>query len=965
MRTRATSLNVLSQLFSVLFLASFSIAAQAPNQKPLPRNIDEIIVRFRDGTSEFQKTMARSRVGGLHAKTFKILKELELNKLPGNVSVDEAIATYKQDPAVLYAEPNYILKTQVTPSDPSFNQLWGLHNTGQSGGTVDADIDAPAAWDITTGIIPGSHSVVVAVIDSGIDYNHQDLISNRWQNPLDCDNDGVDDDGNGHIDDCRGIDTVNNDSDPMDDNNHGTHVAGTIGASGNNKLGVVGVNWTSSILACKAFDATGSATTADILDCANYILDLKKVRGVPIIATNNSWGGGGFSQATYDAIKAHMDEGILFIAAAGNGNLFGVGQNNDQTPFYPCNYDLPNIICVAATTRKDARAGFSNYGRRTVHIGAPGEAILSTTRNNTYANSSGTSMATPHVTGVAALLKAQNPARDWKAIKNLILAGGDTKSSMANTITGRRLNALGALICDNSMVLSRLNPIADSITGAIVGEPIDLEVLNINCADPAGDIAVIVNPGSQIATLRDDGLLSDQIANDGIYSAQWSPPAEGNFTLTFPSGDHVTVTTSNALISITPGVIDFAGVQIGTTAQRTITVKNIGNQSFSGEATTTSPFSIISGGTYTLSPGASHSVSIGFTPPSLDTFDGEVNLTGGVGAIATLTGMGAEIASITPSSVDLAAPPSSFTVQGSGFKNFGFGLPVVNWQRNGANIAQARATAMTSTSLTVPYPTNATSIGGPRPGLSVGDATVVVYNQTGTNDFSIIGTRPFTIVDSSPAPEVASINPSSVDLASPPSSFTVQGSGFKNFGFGLPVVNWQRNGANIAQARATAMTSTSLTVPYPTNATSIGGPRPGLSVGSATVVVYHQTGTNSFTVIGTLSFTIIDSSSTPTVGSITPSNVDLASPPSSFTVQGSGFKNFGFGLSVVNWQRNGANIAQARATAMTSTSLTVPYPTNATSIGGPRTGLGTGLVAVQIFTQTTERFRHGLHAAHG
>ena len=172
-------------------------------------------------------------------------------------------------------------------------------------------------------------------------------------------------------------------------------------------------------------------------------------------------------------------------------------------------------------------------------------------------------------------------------------------------------------------------------------------------------------------------------------------------------------------------------------------------------------------------------------------------------------------------------------------------------------------TAMTATSLTVPYPTNATSIGGPRPGLSVGSATVVVYHQTGSNSFTVIGTLPFTITDSNNAPpSVTSITPNSVDLASPPSNFTVQGSGFKNLGYGLPVVNWQRDGVNIAQARATAMSSTTLTVPYPTNATSIGGPRPGLSVGSASVVVYHQTGKKTFIAIGTLPFTITNSQNT-------------------------------------------------------------------------------------------------------
>ena len=281
----------------------------------------------------------------------------------------------------------------------------------------------------------GSKDVVVAVIDTGIDYTHPDLSANMFRNEPDCNSNGIDDDGNGQIDDCFGIDTANNDSDPMDDNHHGTHVAGTIGAVGNNGLGVVGVNWTVRLMACKFLSASGSGTTADAIDCLEYV-KLMKDRGVNIVATNNSWGGGGFSQALFDAIEAHRARGILFIVAAGNEF-----SNNDTTPSYPASYSLSNILAVAATTRTDALASFSNFGRRSVHLGAPGSEILSTTPGNTYSIFSGTSMATPHVTGVAALLAAQDPTRDWRVIKNLILAGGDTLPSLVNTITQKRPGA--------------------------------------------------------------------------------------------------------------------------------------------------------------------------------------------------------------------------------------------------------------------------------------------------------------------------------------------------------------------------------------------------------------------------------------------------------------------------------------------------------------------------------------------
>jgi hypothetical protein len=356
------------------------------------------------------------------------------------------------------------------------------------------------------------------------------------------------------VNDCYGIDTHNNDSDPMDDNNHGTHVAGTIGAKSNNGIGVAGINWDIKLMACKFVSSSGSGTIAAAIECMEYI-KMMKDRGHNIVATNNSWGGGGYSQAMYDAIEAHLQRGILFIAAAGNGDpFFGFPINNDQSPFYPCGYYLPNVICVASTTRTDARSSFSNYGRRTVHLGAPGSEILSTIRNNNYGTSSGTSMATPHVTGVAALLKAQDPSRDWRAIKNLILAGGDTISSMANTVTHKRLNANGALTCSNSPVFSRLRPIGNTINGA-VGEPIDLSALNINCASPNGNVTVSINSGSETITLVDNGAGPDQAAGDGIYSARWTPAIEGVYTLTFPGGDVVTVGVGDPKLNVSPSTI--------------------------------------------------------------------------------------------------------------------------------------------------------------------------------------------------------------------------------------------------------------------------------------------------------------------------------------------------------------------------------------------------------------------------
>ena len=526
---RAMKLLVCSAL-AAFSLSSWGIASDAPVVQHivsgLPEYVqDQVLVRFKPGTPAYSIAAAHTAIGAQVVRAFKIVSNLYLVRLPAGVSVKEAITHYRSDKNVLYAEPNLILKATTTyPSDPLFADLWGIQN-----------IAAPQAWDITTG-----SDVVVAVIDTGIDYTHEDLAENIWQSE-DCNDDGTDDDGNGYIDDCHGIDAINSDSDPMDDNGHGTHVAGTIGAVGDNNRGVVGVNWTVRLMACKFLDAWGFGTLDGALACLEYV-QVMKDRGVDIVATNNSWGGGGFSQALFDAIAVHLGRGILFIAAAGNW-----GEDHDPEPdfFLPSGYYLPNIISVAATNRDDALAWFSDYGRRTVHIGAPGEEILSTVPGDNYEYFSGTSMAAPHVTGVAALLKAQNPSRDWRAIKNLILAGGDTLSALSNTITQKRLNAYGALTCANSVVRSRLRPAQNEIFAG-VGGGIPISVLHINCASPNGAVTVTVTPGGTTVLLQDDGSGFDQVAGDGIYSGQWIPSGAGLYTLIFPDGDTVTVRVLNS-----------------------------------------------------------------------------------------------------------------------------------------------------------------------------------------------------------------------------------------------------------------------------------------------------------------------------------------------------------------------------------------------------------------------------------
>jgi hypothetical protein len=280
---------------------------------------------------------------------------------------------------------------------------------------------------------------------------------------------------------------------------------------------------------------------------------------------------------------------------------------------------------------------------------------------------------------------------------------------------------------------------------------------------------------------------------------------------------------------------------------------------------------------------------------------------------------------------------------------------VINFMRGGTLLAQARATAMTGTTLTVPFPTQATAITPNMPGLSAGAVTAQVWQQTGSAPtFGLIGSAALTVVDTRPVPGVSGITPSTIDLASPPATFTITGNGFANLGFGLPVVNFVRGNTLIAQARATALNgSTTLTVPFPTQATAITPNMPGLSAGAVTAQVWQQTGSSSFSLAGAAGLTVTDTRPVPGVSGITPSTISLTTPPASFTITGNGFANLGFGLPVVNFLHGTTLIAQARATALSGgTTLTVPYPTQATAITPNMPGLSAGTVTVQVWQQT-------------
>lgn len=412
----------------------------------------EVLVKFRP-------TVNWTDIKKLAAKNNDRIED-EIESIKGLVAIDDldnadAETVAKQYAAmtdlVLYAEPNFKIELndptsfapegnsfqrepiEAKPNDPKFAEQWALNNPAENG-KARADIDALKAWAKTR----GSSEVVIAVLDSGVDYTHPDLVSNMWFRP-----DNVPqykDDELGTFNDVRGFNAVDNLSDPMDDNGHGTHCSGIIGAEGDNDEGIAGINWNVRIMPLKFLGRGGFGTTKDAIEAINYAIN-RKQNGVNVRIINASWGSTSYSKALEDAIRAAGENGILFVAAAGNATT-----DNDKRPHYPSNYNLPNVISVAATDKNDNLASFSNYGVKTVHIAAPGREILSTWLGDEYREASGTSMAAPQVAGVAGLIVANEPKITVEKLRERLLKSVDKLDSLSGKVeNGGRINAAKAL----------------------------------------------------------------------------------------------------------------------------------------------------------------------------------------------------------------------------------------------------------------------------------------------------------------------------------------------------------------------------------------------------------------------------------------------------------------------------------------------------------------------------------------
>jgi subtilisin family serine protease len=407
----------------------------------------EMLVQYRRGAGDADKERALRRIGATFVEEVARGSarfdggDLELLRLPPGLSIAAAMRDVETDPAVEFAEPNWIYRHTAASDDTYYvnGSLWGMYGDQSAPANVYGS-QAAEAWARGQTC---SSAVVVGVIDEGVMTGHPDLAANIGTNPAEIPGDGIDNDGNGYVDDVYGWDFAGNDNRTYDgtQDDHGTHVAGTIGATGGNGAGVAGVCWNVKILNAKFLGRNGG-TTANAIKAVDYLTDLKVRHGLNLVATNNSWGGGGYSKALQDAIERANQMNILFIAAAGNSSV-----NNDTSPNYPSSYPNVNIIAVASITSTGALSSFSNYGATSVDLAAPGSGIWSTVpgrKSPSYASYSGTSMATPHVTGAAAMYASSHPGATAGQIKAAILGSVvSTPSLSGKTVTGGRLNVSG------------------------------------------------------------------------------------------------------------------------------------------------------------------------------------------------------------------------------------------------------------------------------------------------------------------------------------------------------------------------------------------------------------------------------------------------------------------------------------------------------------------------------------------
>lgn len=544
---------------------------------------NELLVQFAPTADVSSRAAVRGTVNGQAAETLltptmrsRGVGPLERITIGNGMSVEQAAKAVARQPGVVLAEPNYVLRRAAVSNDPLYttgSRLWGMYGddvptaSGPPGTTNAFGSQAEKAWDAG---YTGSRAVVVGVLDSGIDVSHPDLAANIWVNPFEVAGDGIDNDGNGYVDDINGWDFVNGDRTVFDagEDPHGTHVAGTIGGVGGNGVGVAGVSWNVSMISAKFLGADGTGTLVNAIKALDYLTDLKTRSGVNIVASNNSWGGGGYSVAMNNAIIRGADAGILFVAAAGNGGSDGFGDDNDALPTYPANFstvrgtmsqpaaDYESVISVAAISQWGFRADYSNFGATTVDIAAPGSAIMSTLPGNAYGVFDGTSMAAPHVTGAIALYAAANPGATAAGIRAAMLGTAiATPSLQGRTVTGGRLDVFEAMNASPPVAPLNLTATAVPNTGRVA---LSWTAPSATARGPVTDYVVQYKRSSDAAwSTFDDGVSTETSAGVSGLVAGATYSFRVSATNVFGTGSSSAVATAampTSLANVTAGM---------------------------------------------------------------------------------------------------------------------------------------------------------------------------------------------------------------------------------------------------------------------------------------------------------------------------------------------------------------------------------------------------------------------------
>lgn len=629
-------------------------------------DMNTILVQFNPGSTDFERDGCCRKVGLGAIDKYKIVDGLALIHVSGGDPV-AALTSIENDPAVLRAGLNYIVSTQVVPNDPLFGNTWGMNNTTSQLN----DIDAPQAWDIYT----GDPNYRVAVIDTGIDFNHPDLKGNIWVNPGEIANDGIDNDGNGYIDDVSGWNFVTNTNNPQDGNGHGTHVSGTIAAKGNNGIGVAGVAWNAKIVPLKFLSDTGSGTTANAIKAIDYCT----ANGIKL--SNNSWGGGLFDSLLLQAITNAGAVDHLFIAAAGNNAL-----NIDVSLSYPASYNLSNMVNVASTTNTGALSVFSNYGVATVHVGAPGSNIFSTWpialtvvgQPNGYNSISGTSMAAPHVTGLAALLRGKMPGWTATQVRSAILGSTKPLANLAGKV-GREgiISAYNALAATNvEAIPPMVNAVRTPATANAAGWNNANVTVAITGTDNVGgsgirDIKYTINAGT---TTTSAGSTTNVVrSTDGIATiAYWSTDNSGNVSPVGSMTVRVDKTLPVTTITATPGATSTSVAISGTDATSGLagtfySVDGVPAAAYSGPITLDNGVHTVTAYSTDIAGNTEAVKTLSLPLGSLSTVSvNPVSVTGGTAATGTVTlgspaPAGGAVVTLTSSSA-AAVVPASVTV---------------------------------------------------------------------------------------------------------------------------------------------------------------------------------------------------------------------------------------------------------------------------------------------------------------